>query len=388
MSELDLGAELDHLVGRDAEEESRIAAQAREHHEQTLAQSGHPLRAVYEQGLSPQEEARVVRIDKERRASVRGLRPTVHERDDLHHIRLIARGEAVTSDDPPEALPQIFHLQALIIGDGRRMRDLHRQEHDQVMHDHVVLQIVQECRWNARAIGRQVDRGALHSVWLYPTHVIEERAYLHEPPTDLAPQQLPPFFLGLHDEEEEGAEADGDVGASHELHGVRGHEGEIDEDEGQEHSQRLPPCPVPHTLRERDHPERGREHDQGDGHTVGRREIVRRALPDHEEQTHAEERHVHRRHVDLPRVMIRGGNNLHAREIPLVHRRAADAVGAGDECLRGDARRPDCKHHHGREPHIPARHDREEDVVLRDRSGVEQARRLPEIVTHQTGPDH
>ena len=249
------------------------------------------------------------------------------------HIRRFEK--AVMDLHREEALAELLDFDAPARRHDGRVLDIDMHQHDALVQNLVVLEIVQKGAGHRIVAGGKEDScardpggrflGALHKE-------IERHGFVADA-LDMSPAPQPP---GLHHDEHAGGDGERQPAALDDLQAVGEKECDVDEcqhaedDGGQAHA----PFPLP--GRDDGGVERVDQHDARHRDAISRRERARR-VEDQNDQHHAEKhRDVHHRHEDLAVIGGRGVADFHARQLTELDGLARHGEHAGDHGLRGD----------------------------------------------------
>ena len=279
---------LDHAARRQVIEARRRQGVGHQPHIQRHPPAFHAGLLARHQGLAAQEIGGGIRLQRQ------PLR--TRQRQRRGNVRRLE--EAVRNAHGEKALAQLVHRHPLGLGHEGRVGDADIAEHHALMQHLVVLQAVQQGIGHRVQPRRQEHRGAGDALaelvgprqeQVQAQRVVAHRIHMHAP-------AHPP---GVHHHEGGARHRQRQPAALHDLEGVGGHEGDIDQAQHAEHGQHGGSAPVPAIARHHRH-QRGRDHHHaGDRDAIGRGQGVG-AFEDQHDQHHAHRQHgVGARHIDL-----------------------------------------------------------------------------------------
>src|SRR5260221_5827529 len=372
--DLDLAAELDDAVGRDAEVLGGVEHGVRHEDEELLAPAGEGGALRRDDLLAPQEERGLHQVEAELlqaalRQGGRDFR--------LGH-------EAVIELDDVKIVLEMADLDAALLGHVRDVLGAYVHQHDAFVQNLVVLEIMQQRGRHAVDVAGQKDRRARHPTARRRLEVLEEEVERHRRARALGDQELPTADPRPHHDIDDRGDKEREPAALLDLHHVGGEEGEIDDQEEAEEEDGKRPVP----LQDADHVDegenRGQRHRSGHRDAVGGAEIVRRFETEHQRHDGNQQEQIDGRYVDLAELLLRVVTDEEARQIAELHGLIGHRKSARDDGLRGDDGRRRSEHDQGKEG--PVRRQSVERVL--DRLGRRQQQAaLAEIIEQQSRKD-
>src|SRR6266446_107467 len=311
---LDLAAELDDTVGRNAEELGRVEHVVRHQAEEPVApapESGaagaraHSL-AADDEGCLHQVEAKATHPALRQGARDVGL---VHK--------------TVADADRVETLAELSDLKALLLEHMRHVLGLHLHHYDPLVQHLVVLEGVEQRQRNTRWVAGHEDRRPGNARRVIRLDRGDEFTELERVARALFREQTATAPPCRHDGEDQCCDDDREPAALGDLQQIGAEKCQIDEGEDRKHGYRDGEAPSPAAHIEEGQPG-GDRHHAADRDAIGGAEIVRGPESEHQDDDGNEQAAVDARHVNLTDLLLRGVANLEPRQIPELDRLAGD----------------------------------------------------------------